>query len=386
MICNTGGALYVFRKPLILRLLSAKHAVSSIASESKYTEKLSRMGVKSSVVDFDGKSASITSIVWAFLRLRRLISLEKPDVVHSFTHKPAIYGTFAARMAGVDKIFVTITGLGTLFTYDDIKTVTLRLLLLLQYKISLRFVTRVFFQNPDDMIYFLKYRLITPDKAVLTNGSGIDVKDFCTPTANEAAACLKSLGDELGLDLKDKTVVIFPARALKEKGFYEFYEAARTITSRSDDYIFIHLGLSDENGKSGITAQQIATYSKVCGVFYLGFKDNIKDYIISSDIVALPSTYREGVPRSLIEALALDKYIITTDLPGCRETVVDGWNGSFCAPENVDDLVCKIIEVNRELLQQNKGRSRSLCEKKFDVEQLIATTFNCYFGAHLSNE
>ncbi len=384
MICNTDGALYVFRKPLISRLLEARHTVGSITSESKYIEKLSRMGVKTSVVNFEGSSASIGVIVRLFLQLHQLLSSEKPDVVHSFTHKPAIYGTLAARLCGVRRIFVTITGLGILFAHDDIKTRIMRSLLLLQYKIALRFVTKIFFQNPDDRNFFLEKRLVAPHKVVLTNGSGIDVTDFRTPTTEDKAACLQMLGNELGLALAGKTIVIFSARALREKGFYEFYDAARAVNALSDNYLFIHLGLVDDDAKNGITSQRISEYSKACGVFYLGFKDNIRDYFVASDVVVLPS-YREGVPRSLIEALALDKYIITTDVPGCRETVIDGWNGALCQPRDAGDLAAKIMNFDRVLLLESKGRSRALCEERFDVEQLIDTTFNCYFGFQAAN-
>lgn len=385
MICNTDGALYVFRKPLLRKLLMNHHVVSSITAESRYIDKLSNMGVKTSVLNFERNSVSIPGNIKLLFLLRRLISEGKPDIVHNFTHKPAIYGTLAARWSGVHNIFITISGLGLLFSHQDLRTRVLRFLLLLQYKFALCFVTKVFFQNPDDMNFFLKKKLIAPNKAVLTNGSGIDLGEFKPPTTEEMAAGLQMLGSELGFDLKEKTVVIFPARALKEKGFYEFYEAARTVTARSNEYVFIHLGLVDQNGGSGITRQRIFDYSKECGVFYLGFKDNIKDYLIASDIVALPSSYREGVPRSLIEALALDKYIITTDAPGCRETVVNGWNGAFCEPGNPDDLASKILDVSRAQLERVKGRSRSLCEKKFDVEKLIDVTFGCYFGSRVSH-
>lgn len=385
MICNTDGALYIFRKPLIQRLLSAHQAVSSITGKANYVDKLSCLGVKASVVNFEGNSVSVMGNARVFIQLHRLISAEKPDVVHNFTHKPGIYGTLAARLAGVRKIFVTVTGLGALFSYDDITTRTLRFLLMTQYRIALRFVTKVFFQNPDDMNYFLRKKLVAPAKAMLTNGSGIDLAEFRVPIPDETSACRRMLGKELGFDLNEKIVVIFPARALKEKGFHQFYEAARIITARSDNYVFIHLGLAENNAKFGITYQQISDCSKASGVFYFGFKDNIKDYFIASDIVTLPSSYREGVPRSLIEALALDKYVITTDTPGCRETVVDGWNGSFCKVGDADDLASRISIIDRALLQEYKGRSRAHCEKKFDVEKLIDMTLQSYFEPQASH-
>ncbi len=385
MICNTDAALYVFRNPLIRKLIALRHTVSSITDHGGYLEKLSGMGVKTAVVTFERSSASLLGNIRLLLQLRRSIALEQPDIVHNFTHKPAIFGTLAARFTGVRKIFITISGLGTLFCHEDLRTRILRSLLLLQYKIALRLVTKVFFQNPDDMAYFLGKKLVAPDKAILTYGSGIDLKEFSNPLPEDRSACRGMLGRELGLQLAERIVVIFPARAIKEKGFAEFYEAARVVTSKYDRYVFIHLGLVDENARSGISRERIDSYSKACGVHYLGFKDNIMDYLIAADVVALPSTYREGVPRSLIEALALDRYIITTDAPGCRETVIDGWNGALCRPGEAADLAAIISKTDHTILLQTKGRSRTLCEEKFDVEQLIATTFENYFGSLASH-
>jgi len=385
MICNTDAALYVFRNPLIRRLVALGHSICSITDHGGYLEKLSRMGVKTAALSFERSSASLAGNIRLLFQLRRLIASEQPDIVHNFTHKPAIFGTLAARAAGVRAIFITISGLGTLFCHEDLRTRLLRSLLLLQYKIALRLVTKVFFQNPDDMAYFLGKKLVAPDKAILTYGSGIDIKEFSNPLPEDRSACRGMLGHELGLQLAERIVVIFPARAIKEKGFTEFYEAARMVTSQYDRYVFIHLGLVDENARSGISRERIDSYSKACGVHYLGFKDNIMEYLIAADIVALPSTYREGVPRSLIEALALDKYIITTDAPGCRETVIDGWNGALCRPGDAADLAAKISTTDHTILLHSKGRSRALCEEKFDVEQLIDITLKCYLESQATH-
>ena len=377
-ISNSDGALYIFRKQLLKRLLDENHSVGAITSEGKYVRKLSDMGVKPLTADFAGTSASLFTNMRLLMHLRRLVSAEKPDIVHNYTHKPAIFGTIAAKLSGVDKILITITGLGKLFTYNDQKTKLLRFLLLVQYRISLKFATKVFFLNSEDRNYFVEKKLIADNDAVLLNGEGLDLHEVSAPVYGEIEKQKKMLAYELGVDLTDKIVVAFNARALKEKGVNEFYEAAHSIQGSSARYVFIHLGLVDSTPGSNITKETIESYAKRCGVHYLGFKDNIQDYMTACDVVVLPSSYREGVPRSLIEALALDKYIITTDMPGCRETVIEKWNGVFCKAGNAHDLASKILQIDDAFLQNHRGRSRELCELKFDVGAQIDLTLDCY--------
>jgi N,N'-diacetylbacillosaminyl-diphospho-undecaprenol alpha-1,3-N-acetylgalactosaminyltransferase len=380
MICNTDGALYIFRQPLIKRLVKDGHSVASITSDGGYIERLRALGVDTRVLHFANQSLSIIDNMRILFKLRKLIRKERPDIVHGFTHKPAIYGTIAARLSGTGNAFVTITGLGALFTYDDLKTRAARFLLLLQYRIALRYAKKVFFQNPDDMGYFLRHGIVDEKKAILTNGSGIDLVEYSLPSEEETQRNRAMLGRELGVELTDRKVVLFLARAFKEKGFFEFYEAARAVNASSDGHVFVHLGLVDEHLRNGITRDSLSRLAAECGVHYLGFKDNIRDYMAASDIVALPSYYREGTPRSLIEALALGKFIITTDTPGCRETVIDGWNGFFCEPRDSGSLASRILAVDKEALMNGGGRSREHAERKYDASELARITFENYFG------
>ena len=258
----------------------------------------------------------------------------------------------------------------------------LRVLLLIQYRFVLRFVDFVYFQNVDDMNFFIDKKIIKPSKAVLTNGSGIDLQEFPKPTSIEIAKSKACLESELGLNLSKKTVVLYPARGVREKGFFEFYQAAKLINEiEPGRYVFVHLGLVDSASSSQISKNGIDDYAANCGVFYMGFKDDIKSYMQASDIVALPS-YREGTPRSLIEALALGKVIVTTDAPGCRETVVDGWNGYLCKIQDFKSLASSILAVNKTLLDASYSRSRKLCETKYDANFLADLTVEKYLGSH----
>ena len=378
MIVNTDGALYVFRKPIIKKLISLGHEVVSISSESRYFGWLRDLGVKPMALDFARHSVSPIQNLRLLIQLYRLTKRQCPDVVHNFTHKPAIYGTLAARLAGVRAIFITITGLGTLFMRDDIKTKLMRWLLLVQYRIALRFATTIFFQNPDDMEYFVSRRIVDVKKAALTNGSGIDLDEFPYPSAGQIAQAKLSLGNELGVNLSGRKVVLFPARGVREKGFFEFYEAAKIVNELDPvGYIFIHLGLVDSDSSGQISKMGIEEFAADCGVCYLGYKDNIQDYMNASDVVALPS-YSEGTPRSLLEALALGKVIIATDAPGCRETLLDGWNGFLCKVGDAKSLAAKILAVNELFINAALIRSRRYCEMKYNSTWLVDLTLNYY--------
>ncbi|MEQ1530066.1 MAG: glycosyltransferase family 4 protein [Methylococcales bacterium] len=378
MIVNTDGALYVFRKPIISKLISLGHEVVSISAESRYFECLRNLRVKPIALDFARHSVSPIQNFWLLIMLYRLIKQQRPDIVHNFTHKPAIYGTVGAWLAGVQGIFITITGLGTLFVRDDAKTKLMKWLLLFQYKIALRFVTTVFFQNPDDMEYFISRKIIDPKKAILTFGSGIDLEEFSFPFLDNVVLAKLNLGKELRIDLSGRKVFLFPARGVPEKGFLEFYEAAKIVNQlKPEGYLFVHLGLVDLASSSQISKNGIEKFAAECGVHYLGFKDNIKDYMIASDVVVLPSS-REGTPRSLIEALALGKVIVTTDAPGCKETVIDGWNGFLCKVGDVHSLTAKILAVDENFIKLASTRSRKYCEMKFDSKWLVDMTINIY--------
>ncbi len=379
MIGNTDGSLYVFRKPIISKLISLGHEVVSISSESRYFASLRELGVNPIALEFSRQSVSPIKNFWLLFRLFGLIRRQRPDVVHNFTHKPAIYGTLGAWLAGVPRIFITVTGLGTLFVRDDAVTRLMRWLLLLQYKIALMFATTVFFQNPDDMALFVSRNIVDPKKAVLTFGSGLDLKEFPSPSVDDVAHARSRLSNELRIDLSGRKVVLFPARGVREKGFFEFYEAGKIVNQlEPEGYTFIHLGLIDLASSSHISKDGIEQFASECGVHYLGFKDNIKSYMEAAHIVALPSSYREGTPRSLIEALALGKVVVTTDAPGCRETVIEGWNGYLCKIGVAKSLAEKILTVDDDLIHKAITRSRRYCEIKYDSTWLVDLTIATY--------
>ncbi len=378
LIVNTDGALFIFRKPLISYLKKSNHDVESISGRSDFFHRLIELGVGVHELDFSRHSVSLLQNLRLLFSLKYLIQKISPDIVHNFTHKPSIYGSLAARLAGVKRIFVTITGLGTLFIHDDLKSRILREILVIQYRLALRFVNTVFFQNPDDLSYFLQRRIVLPKQVLLTNGSGIDLDEIGSYSEERRIRARATLAAELEKNIGLRQVVLVPARAMREKGYYEYYEAAKILSSRYPSrFVFLHLGWVESSLKGGVSKDTILAYAQQHGVCYLGFKDNISEYMLASDIIVLPS-YREGTPRSLIEALALGRVIVTTNVPGCRETVVDGWNGYLCEPKSAKSLASKIEMVDQDFSTLAINRSRKLCEDKYDVNKLIKITAERY--------
>jgi len=379
MICNTDGALYNFRKPIIEELIEQGHEVYSITSsrspEGSYIQRLQDLGVKTNIVEFNNSLGMFKNLS-IYKQLSNFIKEISPDVVHNFTHKPAIFGSIAAKVNGVNKIFVSITGLGNLFTNNDIKTKILRNILIFQYRISSYCIDKIFFQNPNDQQDFIDLGIISNEKTILTPGSGINLKEF-NSSAEDRLKFRKNLEEELEINLNDKIVLLCPARALHEKGINEFYKASSMVNKLSGKYIFLHLGSPSE--QSNMDQLSLEKEASSCNVHFLGYKSNIKDYVIASDIVILPSYYREGVPRSLLEALALDKIILTTNRPGCKETVLDGWNGKLFEAKNYKDLSAKILEVNDSNIESFNGRSREFAEKFFDSKIIVDLTLKEYF-------
>jgi len=378
LICNSDGALYVFRNPLIRALIAAGHEVVGICPDGAFIERLQAMGVRTRLVEFARHSVSPLQNLSLLYKLWRIIRAEAPGAVHGFTHKSVIYGALAARLARVPRIVMTVTGLGTLFIRDDRRARWLRRALVAQYRIALSPCVKVLFQNPDDMQEMISLGAVRQEQALLTNGSGIDLSEFALPDRPTVTRMRAMLAAETGVNLDGRMVAIFPARGVREKGFCEFYEAARHVSEAFPDrYLFLHLGLIDSAASGYFPAESVENFAHAHGVHYLGFKDNIRDYMAAADIIVLPS-YREGVPRSLIEGLAFGKVVIATDVPGCRETVVDGWNGYLCEPRSADSLADALLKVDRAMTERVVPLSRRYCEEKFDVSRLNQLTLSLY--------
>lgn len=377
LVCNTDGALFVFRGPIIRALLKNGVHVSTLSGAGNYMARLSAMGVDAGSIEFSRHSVSLISNWRLFCKIFKVIREKRPDVLHCFTHKAAIFGVLAGRLAGVPKIFVTVTGLGTVFATSSIKNIVLRTILLAQYRFAMRFAKAVFFQNEDDQQQFIRGRIVPSAKARLTAGSGVDVDAISLLSEAEQGVLRARLFHEICARDQGQQIVLLPARAVVEKGIGEFYKAAQMLNAHAPGrYLFLHIGLVD-GGSTGYSSEELEALSSACGVHYLGFKENVLDYLGATDIVVLPS-YREGMPRSLLESLCLGRAIVTTNAPGCRQVVRDGWNGYLAEVRNSDSLANSIARVTPEFSSLARQRSRGMAEEIFDERHLVRATFEEY--------
>lgn len=376
LICNTDGALAVFRRPLIEHFISLGWRVSTISGGEKYLEDIRGLGAEPHVISFDRQGLSVSSNLRLLLDIWRLLRMLKPDVVHCFTHKANLFGVMAAVVCGIRGRFMTITGLGTAFVESGLKYCLVRYLLLIGYQLLGRHCGAVFFQNKDDLSLFTSARALKGIHHIVTGGSGVDLSRMPIPSGTAVATARSMLLKRLDRVGHAGPLVLLVARTVINKGINEYYAAARIVHKDRPDVLFIHLGTMD-HGFDAVPVQRLAQDGHV---HFLGFDPDPGPYMIAADLVVLAS-YREGMPRSLLEALAFDKPLVATDVPGCRETVIPGVNGLLCKVRDAKSLADAIQEVLKWPTSYYRGQSRKLCELRFDSRQLVEQTTKEYLLA-----
>jgi glycosyltransferase involved in cell wall biosynthesis len=299
----------------------------------------------------------------SIIQLLRLYRRLRPDLVHHATIKPVLYGGFAARAAGVPAVVSTITGLGHLFTGRGLGTRLLGRVARLLYRRALGHPhSRVIFQNRDDLRTFVDGGLVRGEQVVLIRGSGVDLEAF--------GVVAEPKGDPL---------VILPSRMLWSKGVSEFVEAAGRLQREGVAARFALVGSTDPSNPAAIPEDRLREWDASGVVEWWGFRDDMTEVLASSHVVCMPS-YGEGVPKSLIEAAACGRPIVTTDAPGCREIVLDGENGFLVRVGDARAVARAIRQlVDDPGLRGRMGRrGRELAEDGFGVEAVSGRTVDVY--------
>lgn len=352
LVINTSWNIYNFRMSLIKALLAEGHEVVAIAPEDAYSERLVAAGCKFVPVRMEQGINPFEDIqlVW---RLYRKYKEVKPDVVLHYTIKPNIYGAMAAHWAGIPAIN-NVSGLGTVFiTSDYISKIALRL-----YKFAFRYPAKVFFQNQDDRSLFLCNNLVRAGITEVLPGSGINLQEFVPAEAFKR---------------HEPFFFLMVARVLFDKGVAEFVQASKQVQENYPGVKCQLLGQVDERSRSGVKQRQLQEWLATGVIEYLGATDDVAAVVRNADCVVLPS-YREGTPRTLLEAAAMAKPLIATNVPGCREVVQEGINGYLCQVKDSDDLADKMIRMlqlpDEELERMGKA-SRQLAVSRFDDRIVI---------------
>ncbi len=352
IVINSSWNIYNFRMSLIKSFLSQGHTVVAIAPDDGYGRRLQDIGCEFRELDVESKGANPLKDLLLVYNLYEIYKETKLDIVLHYTVKPNIYGTIAAKMLGIAAIN-NVTGLGTLFIRQNFTSKVGKAL----YRFAFQFPQCVFFQNEDDRQLFIEENLVNSHITDTLPGSGINVSEFKPES------------------FKTNNVFTFLmiARVLYDKGILEYIEAIRLLKAQNIAVRCQLLGKIEAFGGLGIPHAEVQSWVDEGLIEYLGTVEDVKPIINEADCVLLPS-YREGVPRTLIEAASLGKPIIATNVPGCRETVRDNFNGFLCNVKDPKDLADKMkvmMAVEKSILQKMGINSRLLAVEKFDVGLVI---------------
>ena len=346
---NYAWTIYNFRLPLIRSLTASGYKVSLLTQMDGYDKKIQEEvdNIYPLYISREGINPFV-DLRTIFVFLRAIVKL-KPDYLILFTIKPVIYGAIAARIMRVPTI-IMITGLGTSFISDNWITKVVKLL----YRVALKNASIVFFQNVSDRDLFVVERLVKPDIARLSPGSGIDLNKFkySVPQKNTEISFL------------------LVARMVYDKGIQEYVNAAKTLKKRYPNISFKLLGPLGVQNRTAVPAEQMKVWIKDGVIDYLGETDDVIPHIKTSTCIVLPS-YREGTSRVLLEAAALGKPIVATDVPGCREVVENEINGFLCNARDTDDLTEKLNKIINLSIDDKVSmglKSREKVEKEFCSE------------------
>jgi len=361
ILINSGLVLPVFAKRdrLIELMRQGGHDVYIGGYQKEAAGECARRGVGFRYIPFARAGLNPVADIKTILRYYRLIKAEGFDVVHGYTVKPNIFGSIAAKLAGVKEIYPTVNGLGYAFTGNSFKNKCVRAVICVLYRVAFACSTAVFFQNHDDADEMVRRHLIKRAKCVVVAGSGIDLEAY--PYS----------------ETKDTNVFFMATRLLVTKGLREYFKAARAVKQKHPEARFLLAGALDPN-PDGISKSELDMYINDGTVEYLGVVNDMPDALKRSSVFVLPSYYREGVPHANLEAMSTGRAIITTSAPGCRETVKNagadgiGLNGILVKPQNPEQLAESMIWMleHPEEVKKMGIEGRYYAEERFDVKKV----------------
>lgn len=362
MIGTAASSFYGFRAELIRAMRKKQYIVYAFTSE--YTEadlkKIESLGAIPMTYDLNRGGLNPFLDIIATYKLSKKIRDIKPDLVFSYFSKPVIFGTIAAKLAKVPKVIGMLEGLGYTFTEQpeglSKKTQLIKKVQVLLYKMALPQLDKLIFLNPDDPVDLIeKYAIQVKDIEIL-GGIGLNLKDYPYQSV---------------LSIQKPINFLFIGRLLKEKGIHDFIAAAKLVKEKYPETQFTVLGAIDPHNLGALKQSELDEFISLNIIHYPGHVNNVKDWIANSHVFVLPS-YREGVPRSTQEAMAIGRAVITTDVPGCRETIQNGVNGFLVPKWNPEALAEKMIYFIEQPDQIEKMgiESYQIAQEKFDADKV----------------
>ena len=351
-------SLLNFRGELLKELLMAGHEVIAMADaeEASVVSRLSAMGVSFRAYPVERNGLNPLADLKTFLVLRKLFQELQPDVVLSYTIKPVVWSGMALKGISGTRFYALITGLGFVFheghgfMYQAVTRLAKSL-----YRFSLSRACRIIFQNPDNRDFFISKKIIDRNQSALVSGSGVMLDKFTVAPLPDQGIVFLTIG-----------------RLLGGKGFREYAMASRLVRKRYPDAVFRIVGPTDPS-PDGISLDEVQQWQNEGTIQYLGETRDVRPFIAACQVYVLPS-YHEGMPRTVLEAMAMGRPILTTDVPGCRETVVSGENGYLVPKADAGALAERMMWFieNRNQLERMGRASRSMAEERFDVRKVNA--------------
>jgi N,N'-diacetylbacillosaminyl-diphospho-undecaprenol alpha-1,3-N-acetylgalactosaminyltransferase len=371
LVCNDDFTVWHFRRGLIEELLRLGHDVTVMAPDGDFVERLESLGIRFLPVPF-GRFVHPVRDLLLIRELIRIHRREQFDLVHNLSSKAVSYGGIAARIAKVPRVIGLISGLGAPFCgAPGLKWKFLRWSAVRLYSVGLGFTHRAWFQNQDDVDLLTEEGALDPANAVVIRGSGVDVDSFSQGAVDEAE--LARLRDTLGIEGRHSVVLMVVARLAWHKGIKEFIDAARAFETTHPDVRFLIVGPYDPGAPFAVPTGFFEEELLPGNFHRMEFVDGIREVIALADVVTLPSFYREGVPRFLLESLSMGCPIVTTDNVGCRETVIEGENGYLVPTKDSEALIRALEKMldDPDLIASFGRRSRMLAEEEFDERVVV---------------
>ncbi len=356
---NTSWFLYNFHLHLAQILRDHGNEIVLLAPCDEYSSRLEQEGFRWIDIRLSRQGMNLLKEGKSLFKLYQVYRQERPDIVHHFTVKSVLYGTIVARLLGIRRIVNGISGLGYLFTNQGLVAQILSRLLLFMYR-GLLVQTTVIFENRDDQEFFRKMGLVNPGKNFLVIGTGVDTIKFNFVPENNGVP-----------------IIVLPARLLWDKGVGEFVIAARQLKQEGIQARFVLVGNIDLGNPSAVPEIQLQEWIREGVVEWWGWQEDMPSVLAQTHIVCLPS-YREGVPKALLEAASIGRPIVASNVPGCREVIKDGINGFLVPPKEPGQLAIALRKlINDSTLRGKMGASsRKLAVERFDrrhiTEQILA--------------
>ena len=357
-------AFCLFRMPVALAAIERGDEVVVVTNVTRHAGEITGHNIKLVPIRLARSGMNLFSELKVLWRVIGILIKEKPDILHNVAIKPVLYGSIAARLTGVSRVINAVTGMGYLFTHDNIRVKCLRAVVQTAFRYLLKtkgFVVLV--QNPDDLKEFTDNGMADRKSIHLIKGSGVDTTVFRATEANDKPRCR----------------VILATRMLYDKGVAEFIEAAKRLGTAGLKADFILIGGGDPHNPTSISDSQLQAWHDEGTVTWLGRRNDMALQMQQADIVCLPS-YREGLPKVLIEAASSARAIVTTDVPGCREIVRHGVNGLLVNPRDVQSLMealRRLVLDKEERIRMGKA-GRVMVEKEYSVDRVIRLTLGLY--------